>query len=237
VIGGMISGILPYVNWDFTDGKGFRGLPKKILNAGCVGRTNIGIISMKEINIDKIVDALTDALTEAIYKFYTEGVPIKKRKNPVKENIKRIVDDITDKELDKILASDSSSPHTKLKKDPVKEIEKLIKTRKGFFDSDGEMSDEKKIDEYAAKINELLKKHIDELDPEFILEAVTHLGCWPQLIYDDDGHWAVSEEGISNVIDVTKDTYQQTTTVSDTNSWKGNIRDAVKYYILHYEED
>jgi len=192
---------------------------------------------MKEINIDKIVDALTDALTEAFYKFYTEGVSIKKRKNSVKENIKNIVDDVTDKELDKILASDSSSSPTKLKKDPVKEIKELIKTRQGFFDSDDEITDEKKVDEYAVKINEHLKQYIDELDPDFVLDSVTHLGCWPQLIYDDDGHWAVSEEGISNVIDTTKETYQQTTTVSDNKSWKDNIRDAVKYYILYYEED
>jgi len=115
------------------------------------------------------------------------------------------------------------------------EIENLISSRNKLFDKDGEMLDEKKIDEYTNKINELIKKHIDSLDSVFVLEAVTHLGCWPCIIYDDDGHWAVTEENNSPV--ETTPPYCNNSAITDVKSWKDNIRDAVKYYVLHYEEE
>lgn len=116
-------------------------------------------------------------------------------------------------------------------------IKKLIEERSKLFDSEGEMLDEEEIDAYAKVIEKKLEVYIDILEPDFVLEAVTHLGWLPQLIYDDDGHWAVTEQGVSNVVDVFEEDYQQVSSVTDKKAWKDNIKDAVKYYILEYEKD
>lgn len=126
----------------------------------------------------------------------------------------------------------------------TKEIHDLVNIRNSLFDKEtheiSEDHTESEIDDYAKQINGLLIKYIDKLTPDFVLETVTHLGCWPQLIYDDDGHWAVTEHGFSNVLGISeteeKEDYHQTSVVTEHNSWKDNIRDAVKYYIEHDED-
>ncbi len=67
-------------------------------------------------------------------------------------------------------------------------IETLIKKRK-------QLKNEKQIDLNKKEILSCLKNGFDELECDFILDSLTYLGWAPQLIYDDNGEWAVCGEG------------------------------------------
>ena len=57
------------------------------------------------------------------------------------------------------------------------------------------------------------------------LEAVTHKGYCPSVIFDDNGHWAVSFSGAQNIYSSPFDT-AKTIYVRD-YEWKNTIREAI----------
>lgn len=72
----------------------------------------------------------------------------------------------------------------------------------GEYDKDGYDSseDEKRIDELAVTIEKHIKLHIENLSFEFIMDQLANLGHAPNLLYDDNGHWAVTSTGFQNVV-------------------------------------
>ena len=92
----------------------------------------------------------------------------------------------------------------------------------------------KEIDELADEILDRIESWRNSLSVEFILEELSKLGQAPSLLYDDEGHWAVSGEGFQNVvigdpIDVHMNIFVEK------DMWKDTIREALDYY-LDYEE-
>jgi hypothetical protein len=55
-------------------------------------------------------------------------------------------------------------------------------------------------------------------------------GC-PALINDDNGHWAVTDEGLQSVPDSDEPEDIHTTFFVEKGKWKDTIEEAVKYYL------
>lgn len=86
------------------------------------------------------------------------------------------------------------------------------------------------IDQLAEEIVDRIKSWRQDLPIEFILEELTQLGWAPCLLYDDEGHWAISGEGFQEValgdpIDM------HLTHFVEKKMWKDTIREALNYYL------
>ena len=88
------------------------------------------------------------------------------------------------------------------------------------------------IDNLTTQILDLIKPNIDKLDFDFIMEQLSHLGWCPNLLYDDNGHWAVSADGYQNVVsgDVPEDV--ETHFYIEAEDWKNSPKEAL-YKFLH----
>jgi hypothetical protein len=105
----------------------------------------------------------------------------------------------------------------------VKEIEKYTKT------------EPKEIDILGSEILTLLQQHHKELPVDFIIEELTKLGQAPSLVYDDNGHFAVTGDGYSSVSDDVQDA--QIFCFVSKSQWKPTIREALEYYMFSRDED
>ncbi len=73
------------------------------------------------------------------------------------------------------------------------------------------------------------------MQPHEILEALTHRGYAPTLLYDDDGHWLVTDSGLTPIGDNVDDIY--VTYVEENAKWYDNISEAVHAYLLETGEE
>lgn len=88
---------------------------------------------------------------------------------------------------------------------------------------------EQKIDLLAEEIFLLIQTHADELEFEFIFDQLANLGHAPNLLYDDNGHWAVTCDGWQNVVaDEPEDV--ETHFYVEAHLWKDTPREALKVY-------
>jgi len=123
-------------------------------------------------------------------------------------------------------------------------ISKLISLREGYWkvyeDSWDEVKEEysisepKEIDELGKEIRESLENNTDVLAVDFVLESLTKLGCAPQVIYDDNGHFAISGSGMSPVpmTDSGKfETSESFTSFVEPDEWYDTIREALNHYL------
>lgn len=119
-------------------------------------------------------------------------------------------------------------------------IENLSKKRLEIYaryneSYDEEISDHRdewpeEVDTLADEIVKYIKTWQKSLSVEFILEELTKLGWAPCLLYDDEGHWAVSGDGMQDVaigdpIDMNMIHF------IEKDMWKNNIREAISYYL------
>lgn len=88
-----------------------------------------------------------------------------------------------------------------LEKKIIKISDKRLKIYNEYQDS---YSDEKEdytinypdiIDVYENDILDIIKKNHNKLKVEFIIEELTKLGQAPNILYDDNGHFAITSEG------------------------------------------
>jgi hypothetical protein len=127
------------------------------------------------------------------------------------------------------------------------QIEDLSKKREMLLDKrDASWNDEKddwggyeyepkEIDELAEEIERRIKEWRNLLSFEFIMEQLTMLGDAPNLLYDDNGHWAITGEGYQNVV-TGEPADLETHFMIEAKHWKNTIREALNDY-LDYEED
>lgn len=85
------------------------------------------------------------------------------------------------------------------------------------------------IDELADQIYSLLKNHKDDLSFEFIFEQLTKLGHAPNLLYDDNGHFALVGDGYQSVPDEISDVEMQF--FVEKEHWKNSVREALSEYL------
>lgn len=124
-------------------------------------------------------------------------------------------------------------------------ISELIEKRKGFWKTyedswsdeklDYQIPEPKEIDELGKEIRSAIDEHKDDLPVDFILESLTHLGYAPQVVYDDNGHFAISGSGMSPVPMTDSGKFEETecfTTYIEPEEWKDTIREALNHYLL-----
>ena len=109
---------------------------------------------------------------------------------------------------------------------------KYIDEQEKSFDSSLEeynIDNDKIIDELSNEIFLLIKKHKEVLSFEFIFEELTKLGFGICLLYDDNGHFAISTDGYQtiseNVSDITMYNF------IEKEDWKNNIREALYLFL------
>lgn len=89
----------------------------------------------------------------------------------------------------------------------------------------------KEIDELSEHILEKIKSWRKLLPFEFIIEELTNLGWSPNLLYDDNGHFAIVSDGFQNISiedgPIDNDMYFNV----KKEYWKPTIREALNQYL------
>jgi len=94
---------------------------------------------------------------------------------------------------------------------------------------------QKKIDDLADQILDCIKRWRNSLPFEFILEELTRLGWAPCLLYDDNGNFAISGDGMQSISEEADD--QELFHFIKKDMWKETIREALNYYLDHEEDE
>lgn len=119
-------------------------------------------------------------------------------------------------------------------------IKLLISKRQEYLDIKDDSWDEelcdytldpKEIDELSEKIHHRIKKHRDELDVDFIVETLTHMGGCPSILYDDNGFFAVASDGFQNVVFGDEPSDVDISHHITKDKWKKTIREALYFYL------
>lgn len=122
------------------------------------------------------------------------------------------------------------------------EIKKLSDLRYEFIDEQEKSWNEKKldynynppeIDKLGERILTKIKTDKDQLEFEFIIEELTKLGQAPNMIYDDNGHFAVTSTGIQEVPEHNDPQGIAVTSFITEDQWKNSPREALYYYLEH----
>ena len=93
-----------------------------------------------------------------------------------------------------------------------------------------------KTDLLATEIEDLLKKHFDDLEFDFILDELSKVGQAPCLIYDDNGFWAISGSGFSTVSFGEKPMNFEISNFVSSDLFKDSPREALRYYMFNEDE-
>ncbi len=119
-------------------------------------------------------------------------------------------------------------------KERILELDKL---RYSLLDK-GDISLDNQIDEYAKQIGEIMIKNYDSLEFDFVFEQLTRLGDSPNLLYDDNGMFAVIGDGFQTVVaESPTDYFESSFFVRDKNVWAETPREALKKYLLSANEE
>jgi hypothetical protein len=123
----------------------------------------------------------------------------------------------------------------------IKKIENKIKERNVFlkkydksFDSKTlkhKIEEPKEIDVLGKEIKALIKTFIDILPIDFAIESLTMLGDAPNVIYDDNGLFAVTADGFQKVVVGNQKLDGAFTVLVEKKMWKKTIREALKFYL------
>jgi len=99
----------------------------------------------------------------------------------------------------------------------------------------------KEIDQLGGEINTLLKFHIDILPVDFVIESLNKLGYSINIVYDDNGHYAISYAGMQSIPEETEEDERDDVIIYhfvEKEEWHNSIREALVYYInLDDEKD
>jgi hypothetical protein len=112
------------------------------------------------------------------------------------------------------------------------QVQQLVDERDNLLKTD---RDNPRIDILADKIWIALNEYQDILPVDFIIESLTSLGAAPSILYDDNGHFTIGEDGIQNMPTFgdehkTKETTFDGTWFVKPGRWKPTIREAIKDY-------
>ena len=111
---------------------------------------------------------------------------------------------------------------------PQQEIAALVKKRKDLFKTTPKS---KRINTMANQIMEKIDAHFNELEVDFILQTLTHLGHAPAVVFDDNGLWAVSGTGMNQVVTGRQRIEGAMHIIVEKKYWHTTIRKALKYYL------
>jgi len=117
--------------------------------------------------------------------------------------------------------------------DKLFEINKINQKRELLLAKE-EYSDEedKQIDDYANQILEIIKKNFDTIPFDFIMHQLSFLGQAPNLVYDDNGHWAVTSDGFQSIPSGDEPADVELFFFIEAKYWKKTPKEALKHYIF-----
>ena len=101
----------------------------------------------------------------------------------------------------------------------------------GKYEYDTLKEDEEKIDELAKEILSYIKAYYEQLPFDFIMEQLSHLGWCPNLLNDDNGHWAIATDGFQNVVFGDEPEDVETSFFVETKYWKKTPKEALLTYL------
>jgi hypothetical protein len=81
----------------------------------------------------------------------------------------------------------------------------------------------------------LLIENVNELDIDFIVEELTKLGQSPSILYDDNGHFAITSDGFQSISIEPADCDMYFHVAKQ--MWKSTIREALEYYLSYKDSD
>ena len=90
---------------------------------------------------------------------------------------------------------------------------------------------EKEIDSLGDEILAKIKEWGNLLSLEFILDELSNLGQAPNLLYDDNGHFAITSDGFQNVSSEEEPIDMNMSFFVPKESWKKTIREALDFYL------
>lgn len=91
------------------------------------------------------------------------------------------------------------------------------------------------IDVLADNLLALIRQHRNLLEVDFIIEELTKLGQAPNILYDDNGHFAITADGYSSVSTEPRDA--SIFSFVRKSQWKRTIREALENFMFESAED
>lgn len=127
-----------------------------------------------------------------------------------------------------------------IKKDtgyPETDVYLLMEDIKLFQEEDSKEADDM-FRKMKNNILELFRDKFSEFDPLYIFETWTHLGMSPNLLYDDDGLFAVEFSGYQSLPDKTEEGWVlETSFVIEGKKFKKTPKEAIEYACINMFED
>jgi hypothetical protein len=114
----------------------------------------------------------------------------------------------------------------------LKEYEKSYNEETFKYD----IEEPKQIDEIKNEIIELIFKNESSLSVECIIETLTHLGCAPNILYDDNGHFAITDEGFQSICSGDEPDDVELSFKVEKKFWKDSIKEALDTYLENFDE-
>ena len=88
-----------------------------------------------------------------------------------------------------------------------------------------------KVDELTKEILAYIKLYFNDLPFEFIMEQLSYIGWCPNLLNDDNGHWALATDGFQNVVVGDEPEDVDTSFFVEAKYWKDTSREALNFYL------
>ena len=115
-------------------------------------------------------------------------------------------------------------------------IEELVKKRARLLkkeDYDSKSKTGKEIDEIEDFIRKEFIEDFKGYEVDYILETLTKFGSAPNLIYDDNGFFAITEDGYQQVVIGSQKIEGNFTVYVEKKQWKKTIREALYYHLTY----
>ncbi len=122
-------------------------------------------------------------------------------------------------------------------------INKRCKFLKVYEDSYDEktfkytIEEPKEIDELRDQIIKLIFKHESSLNVDIIIETLTHLGYAPNILYDDNGHFAITDDGFQSICSGDDPEDVELSFNIEKKYWKDTIREALHIYLETFNKE
>jgi len=109
----------------------------------------------------------------------------------------------------------------------------LVEQLQSLGDTNGK--EEKELNEHIDKLSKeilnTIKKYGELLPLEFIMMQLSNLGWCPNLLNDDNGHWAFASDGFQNVVYGDEPEDVETSFFVEAKYWKKTPKEALNFYL------
>ena len=87
------------------------------------------------------------------------------------------------------------------------------------------------VDTIRDEILDEIKVNFNSYEVDFILETITRFGSAPNLVYDDNGMFAITDNGYQPVVTGDELIEGPLTVFVEASQWKKTIREALLHYL------